>query len=461
MKKTLIFASVLMATIFVGCTKDTFEQENDIVTNNDVITEDEKPTEGDVITLTASAVTKDSEEAGMRIAYGSTDATWETGDKIFLVKSDGTTITLTLSDGEGTTEGTFTSTDPVVEGTYIPYAVSAASITKGFVSIEDGVITLNLSAPGGGTLADALEHDILKGTAVNLVADQESVEITGLTTHLLSYLRFKFTATTKAINTIGMSSTGGVYRTVTIAADGTASGSNLSTDKVSVTASEDGANTYAGYFAVYGSTTTSLLAHAEDEDDGKYSRLVSTNTANYVAGRVYGKSFTLSDAMMTAAAAGTLSDKAWKNLGLSVKWAEFYVNQSTEFAYDRSFDTNGDTDPPASWAGWRLPTREEVNELYYASTLEWISTDPNGMKFNCNGNYIAMGASGYHYDWEVDDRDSEVGASIYFFIDEKTGDNRLWTKITSTDFSIYNANSRCTNVRCYTYYGAMRLVCDY
>lgn len=462
MKKTFIIASVMMAIVFAGCTKDDFEQDNNISTENNTPTDSEESAEGDRITLTASAVTKDSEAAaGMRIAYGATDATWETGDKIFLVKSDGTTITLTLSAGAGTSTGSFTSTDPIVAGTYTPYAVSASSITKGFVSISDGVITLDLSAAGGGTLADAIEHDILKGDAIVLEDDQESATITGLTTHMLSYLRFKFTATEKAISTIGMSSTGGVYRTVTIAADGTVSGSNSSTDVVSVSAGDDGANNYSGYFAVYGSTTTSLLAHAEDEDEGKYTRLVSVNDANYTAGTVYGKSFTLSNAMMTAAATGQLSSQNWKNLGLSVKWAEFYVNTSAEYAYDRSFDTNGNTDPPASWTGWRHPTREEVNELYYASTLEWVSTDPNGMKFTCNDNYITMGASGYHYDWEIDDRDSEVGESIYFFIDEVEGSNRLWTKITNTGFSIYNANSRCTNVRCYTYYGAMRLVCDY
>ena len=438
--------------IFAGCAQEDIETKGQTLPENNQVT------------LTASAVTKSLEMNGgqaTRIAYGSTDATWETGDKIFLVKSDGTTITLTLSDGAGTSTGSFTSTDPVVAGTYTPYAVSASSITKGYVSISEGVITLNLTSPGGGTLADALEHDILKGNDVVLTDNQKSTTITGLTTHMLSYLRFKFTATQKAISTVGLSSTGGVYRTVTIATNGTVSGSDSSTDAVSVTAGNAGANTYAGYFAVYGSTTTSLVAHAEDAEGGKYSRLVSVKDIDYTAGTVYGKSFTLSDAMMTAAATGALSEHNWKNLGLSVKWAESYVYQSDEFAYDRSFDTNGNTDPPASWAGWRLPTREEVNELYYASTLEWVSTGPNGMKFNCNDNYIAMGASGYHYDWEVGDRDSEVGESIYFFIDEKSGDNRWWSKITSTGLSFGNANSRCTNVRCFTYSGAMRLVCDY
>lgn len=449
----MILASAAMTMIIAGCTSEDYEPVKSAL-----------PESSNQVTLTVSAVTKNPDvtsDLETRVAYESTDATWEEGDKIFLIKSDGTTITLTLSDGAGTSEGSFTSTDAITAGSYTPYAVSASSLTKEYVKVTDGVITLDLST-GGGTLNEALEHDILKGDAVELTDDQSEAEITGLTTHILSYIRFRFTSESKAITSIGMNSTGGVYQTVTIASDGSVSGSDSSTDVIYAAASDDD-DTYAGYFAVYGSTNTSLLAHAEDADGGKYSRLVSTKEATYTAGTVYGKTFTLSEDMVTADASGTLSDQTWKNLGLSVKWSEYYVYTSEEFAYNRSFDTNGNTDPPASWSGWRLPTREEVNELYYASTLEWISSDtgPNGMKFNCNGNYIAMGASGYYYDWEVGDRVSQEGESIYFFIDEKEGDNRLWTKITNSDFSIYNAGSRCTNVRCFTYFGAMRLVCDY
>lgn len=444
-----------MATMFAGCSEDNLETKNPA-----------QP-EGKQVTLTISAVTKNPDvnsDAQTRIAYGTTDATWETGDKIFLIKSDGTTIELTLNSGAGTTTGSFVSTDAVVAGTYTPYAVSASSLTKGYVSVAAGEITLDLTAGGGGSLADALEHDILKGDAVVLTDDQATATISGLSNHILSYLRFRFTAATKAISTVGLSSTGGINQTVTIAANGTITGSNPTTDHINVTAGDNGSNVYSGYFAVYAQSSTSLLAHAEDADGGKYSRLVSASDSpiNYTAGTVYGKSFTLSEAMMTAAASGTLSDQNWKNLGLSVKWSEFYVYTSEELAYNRSFDTYASsTNPPASWSGWRLPTQKEVQELYYASTLEWISSGPNGMKFNCNGSYISMGASGNHYDWEVGDRDNEVGESVYFFVNETSGDNRLWTKITSTGFSIYNANSRCTNVRCFTYYGAMRLVCDY
>lgn len=453
MKKSMILASAAMTMIIAGCTSEDYEPVKSAL-----------PESSNQVTLTVSAVTKNPDvtsDLETRVAYESTDATWEEGDKIFLIKSDGTTITLTLSDGAGTSEGSFTSTDAITAGSYTPYAVSASSLTKEYVKVTDGVITLDLST-GGGTLNEALEHDVLKGDVVTLEDGQTEAEIEGLTTHILSYIRFRFTSESKAITSIGMNSTGGVYQTVTIASDGSVSGSDSSTDVIYAAASDDD-DTYAGYFAVYGSTNTSLLAHAEDADGGKYSRLVSTKEATYTAGTVYGKTFTLSEDMVTADASGTLSDQTWKNLGLSVKWSEYYVYTSEEFAYNRSFDTNGNTDPPASWSGWRLPTREEVNELYYASTLEWISSDtgPNGMKFNCNGNYIAMGASGYYYDWEVGDRVSQEGESIYFFIDEKEGDNRLWTKITNSNFSIYNAGSGCTNVRCFTYFGAMRLVCDY
>ena len=120
MKKTLIFAYSVAMMIIAGCTQETYEQENATLPQDNQIT------------LTVSAVAKNAKLNGSvetRVAYGSEDATWEEGDKIFLIKGDGTTITLTLSDGAGTSTGSFSSTDPVVAGTYIPYAVSASSLT--------------------------------------------------------------------------------------------------------------------------------------------------------------------------------------------------------------------------------------------------------------------------------------------------------------------------------------------
>lgn len=461
MKKTLIIASVLMAMLFAGCSKDTDETKNQVLP------------EVNQITLTVSAVTKTpnvSGEAQTRIAYGSTDATWETGDKIFLIKSDGTTITLTLSSGAGTSVGSFTSTDPVAAGTYTPYAVSASSLSKGYVSVAGGEITLDLTAGGGGTLADALEHDILKGTAVVLTDNQTTATIEDLTTHMLSYLRFKFAATAKAVSTIGVSSTGGINQTVTIAANGTVTGSNPTTDAISVTAGDDGANTYSGYIAVYGSTTTSLVAHAEDAEGGKYSRLVSTNTADYTAGKVYGKSITLSDAMMTAAATGTLSDQSWKNLGLSVKWAEFNVGSSSEYSYDRNVGNCVNRDEcniPVEWSGWRKPTRAEAQELFYASNRQWVTGTSNGVKFNCNDNYVAMGAGGRYRTNGDKEYEYGIGADVYFYV-SSTSDGSYentvqdWAVIgdSGTSLSFTYSNAETKNDYWFNF-SAMRLVCDY
>ena len=460
MKKSFIYASIaLFAAVAAGCTHELLDTQIPSLPDNP----------GDKVTLTVSAVTKNpevSDETGTKVSYGSADATWETGDQIFLIKNDGTTITLTLTDGAGTTSGEFSSTDPVVAGTYIPYAVSKTSLDKGFVSVSAGVITLNLSTPGGGSLADALEHDILKGASVVLTSDQTTATIGNLTTHILSYLRFRFTSTSKAITAIGMDSAGGVYRTVNIAANGTVSGSDPSTDVVNVTASDDGTGTYAGYFAVFGSTSTSLMAHAEDVGGGKYTRLVSTKTANYTAGTVYGKTITLTADMVTAAAIGSLSEHPWKNLGLSVKWAEFNVGSSSEYSYDRNIsNTEGET-AGATWSGWRIPTRAEVQELFYASERQWVTGSNNGVRFNCNGNYLAMGAGGYYRDRGDRDWDYNIGATVYLYINETNSETngtvRLWATVSSSGTTLGFGSSNLGNNSFYfSNYAAMRLVCDY
>lgn len=456
MKKSFLIASLaLFAVLTAGCMQELRDT----------------PESGNKTTLTVSAVTKSqnvSEEAGTKVSYGAIDATWETGDRIYLIKNDGTTITLTLIGGAGTATGSFSSTDPVAAGTYIPYAVSKSSLDKGFVSVSSGVITLNLSTPGGGSLAEALEHDILKGSPVVLTADQTTATIGDLTTHILSYLRFRFTSTTKAISTIGMDSAGGVYRTVNIAANGTVSGSNPSTDVVNVTASDDGAGTYAGYFAVLGSTSTSLMAHAEDEDGGQYTRLVSTKTANYSAGTVYGKTITLTSDMVTAAATGSLSEHPWKNLGLSVKWAEFNVGSSSEYSYDRNvYNDAGSSVVPAAWSGWRLPTRAEVQELFYASERQWVTETTNGIKFACNGSYLPMGAGGRERWSDSNDWSYGIGSDVYFYINETTsggvnGDVRIWAVISGAGqtlgFGSTNLGNSTTTMWNTT---AQRLVCDY
>lgn len=462
MKQALLFASsTLFAIVAAGCTQELLDTPVPSLPDNP----------GDKVTLTVSAVTKNpevSDETGTKVSYGTTNATWETGDQIFLIKNDGTTITLTLTDGAGTTSGEFSSTDPVVAGTYIPYAVSKTSLDKGFVSVSAGVITLNLSTPGGGSLADALEHDILKGASVVLTSDQTTATIGNLTTHILSYLRFRFTSASKAISTIGMDSAGGVYRTVNIAANGTVSGSDTSTDVVNVTASDDGAGTYAGYFAVFGNTSTSLMAHAEDVDGGQYTRLVSTKDVNYTAGSVYGKTITLTSDMVSAAATGSLSGHSWKNLGLSVKWAEFNVGSSSEYSYNRNvYNDAGSSVVPAAWSGWRLPTRAEVQELFYASERQWVTGATNGVKFICNGSYLPMGAGGRDRWSDSKDWSYGIGSDVYLYIDETesggvNGEVRIWAVIggegQTLGFGSTNLGNSTTTMWNTT---AQRLVCDY
>lgn len=456
MKKSMILASAAMTMIIAGCTSEDYEPVKSAL-----------PESSNQVTLTVSAVTKNPDvtsDLETRVAYESTDATWEEGDKIFLIKSDGTTITLTLSDGAGTSEGSFTSTDAITAGSYTPYAVSASSLTKEYVKVTDGVITLDLST-GGGTLNEALEHDVLKGDVVTLEDGQTEAEIEGLTTHILSYIRFRFTSESKAITSIGMNSTGGVYQTVTIASDGSVSGSGSSTDVIYAAASDDGSN-YAGYFPVYGSTNTSLLAHAEDADGGKYSRLVSTKEATYSAGTVYGKTFTLTEAMVNAESTGTLSNQNWKNLGLSVKWAQFNVGSTSEIDYNQNI-MNENVTVPAEWSGWRLPTRAEAQELFYASKRTWITAEKNGIHFTCNDNVIYMGAGGYY---RYTDNGSETnpgeGSIVHFYIPETAsitnGDAQYWTSIsgTSTTLEFIYANLGSRMFGAYNY-SALRLVCDY
>ena len=459
MKQSLLLASMaLFAVVGAGCTQESLDTRNSSADNN-----------GDKITLCVSAVTKNpevQEETGTRISYSSTDATWETGDKIFLIKSDGTTITLTLTNGAGSTSGSFSSTDPVVAGTYIPYAVSKTSLDKGFVSVSAGVITLNLNTPGGSTLADALEHDILKGESIVLAENQSTATLGNLNTHILSYLRFRFTSASKAITTIGMDSAGGVYKTVSIAANGTVSGSDPSTDVVNVTAEDDESGTYVGYFAVYKSTSTSLMAHAEDEDGGQYTRLVSTNTTNYTPGTVYGKTITLTSDMATASATGSTNGHSWKNLGLSVKWAEFNVGSSSEYSYDQNVDNTEGGTAGATWPGWRIPTSAEVQELFYASEREWVTGSNNGVKFNCNDNYVAMGAGGYYRDRGDRDWTYGVGATVYLYIDEThsetNGTVRHWATIGGSGTTLgFGSSGLGNNSFYFSNFAALRLVQDY
>ncbi|MBO7366567.1 MAG: hypothetical protein J6U28_07710 [Bacteroidales bacterium] len=459
MKKTSVisaFASLL--AIAAGCSKET---------PMEVI-----PAEPETVsTLTVSARHGEAPvSADTKVAYGTTDATWETGDKIFLIKSDGTTIALTLSDGAGTSEGTFSSTDPVVAGNYTPYAVSGSALTKGFVSVSDGSITLNLNEPGGATLADAMEHDILKGSAVSLVSGQEHADITGLTTHMLSYIRIKFNNPSEAIASIGLNSAGGIYKTVTISANGTVAGSESTTETILVDAAGDAANGYTGYLAVYDKTTANLYAHAVDANNKAFARCVSSHDADYDAGVVYGKSFTITDAQAASAASGTLSGHTWIDMGLSVRWSDRNYGASSPYEYNRNVDERGaysnDQNGWPEWAGWRSPTREEIYELYYGCSKTWVEGSINGINFTNGENTIFMGAGGYEryrddgYDWNY-----SIDSAVIFWANEAESDTygNTYDKRCVMNMNSVSFTSSIIENRNFTFwdYAAGRLVCEY
>ena len=170
--------------------------------------------------------------------------------------------------------------------------------------------------------------------------------------------------------------------------------------------------------------------------------------------------------MVTAAATGSLSEHPWKNLGLSVKWAEFNVGSSSEYSYDRNIsNTEGET-AGATWSGWRIPTRAEVQELFYASERQWVTGSNNGVRFNCNGNYLAMGAGGYYRDRGDRDWDYNIGATVYLYINETNSETngtvRLWATVSSSGTALGFGSANLGNSMYYfSNFAALRLVCGY
>ena len=124
---------------------------------------------------------------------------------------------------------------------------------------------------------------------------------------------------------------------------------------------------------------------------------------------------------------GTLNGHDWVDLGLpsGTKWATSNVGSNSPTAYGDYFawgeiftkSEYGESDYtysdnptilPASadaatinlGAGWRMPTREEMNELYDNCTHEWTSQNGiNGILFTGpNGNSIFLPAAGFNAD---------------------------------------------------------------
>lgn len=251
MKKFFSLAVLSAGLMLAACYSD-----NDIENGNEMT-----PANGKT-TLTITAGLPDESDAETRVAYnttsGSANAKWESGDELWLVNtSDGTTITLTLDETSvGKTSGRFTTNGTFTAGTYKPYAVSKDS--KTYVTISGGTITMDLASQDG-TLAGALDRDILKGNEIAISPGETSMSV-NLTGHLLCYVKANVTSD-KTISALGIKSSGGLYTSMTIAKDGTVGGTTTADAIADASPAVDGSK-YTAVIATYPKFTTDLMISA-------------------------------------------------------------------------------------------------------------------------------------------------------------------------------------------------------
>lgn len=177
---------------------------------------------------------------------------------------------------------------------------------------------------------------------------------------------------------------------------------------------------------------------------------------------------------------GTLNGHDWVDLGLpsGTRWATCNVGSTTPEGYGDYFawgetstktiyteDNYTYTGNPitlptsadaatANWGnGWRMPTREEMDELYRNCTREWTTqNDVNGEKFiGPNGNSIFLPAAGYRHDGDLDNASSR---------------GYYWLSSLSTNYSGYAFDFIFDSGNCDLYNGSrvnglsVRPVCD-
>ena len=176
---------------------------------------------------------------------------------------------------------------------------------------------------------------------------------------------------------------------------------------------------------------------------------------------------------------GTLNGHDWVDIGLpsGTKWATCNVGANSPTAYGDYFawgetftkseyvESNytyayNPTILPASadaatvnWgAGWKMPTLEEMNELYNNCTHEWTSQNgANGLLITGpNGNSIFLPAAGSHSDSSLD----KAGFSgCYWSSSLEPGDDFPWFFLFASDDYDVGLTNR--------YYGfSVRPVCD-
>ena len=310
-------------------------------------------------------------------------------------------------------------------------------------------------------MADALRHDVLMGTAVSLKSGDTQVGVTGLK-HVLSVVRVKITSP-KVLTAVGIQSDGGLYQTVTIAADGTVTPGETDKLTTNVTAAPTvSGNVYTVYIPIYPKTTQNLKVVATAADNSAYSFTIASKDVDYTAGQVYGKTMsylinannTISEWTESASAGdATVNDHDYVILDTAdgIKWATTNVGASlpadygdyfawgatSAYTYISDESTTGSNKPwsesnpsgyyngseatlPANhdiatilWGGkWKMPTKAQLETLMNYGSKTW-TTQKNSkgedvygylIKSTSNtstGKSIFLPAAGYRYNSDL------------------------------------------------------------
>ncbi len=313
----------------------------------------------------------------------------------------------------------------------------------------------------------------------------------------------------EAMNNIG----GGSSTSAHVPAVTTGTASDISSYHATLSAevTSDGGELIIARGFLYGTTENNLterIVSGTFQDIGGYTAFIDNltlNTTYYyksfatnLAGTSYGEvmSFT------TLVSTGTLSGHDWVDLGLpsGTRWATcnvgttvpegygdyfawgetttkttynwstyIYCNGSnstlTKYCNNSSYGNNGFTDnlttleasddaAAANWGtGWRMPTREEMNELYSNCTHEWTTQNGvNGRLFTGpNGNSIFLPAAGRRVDSDL----GYAGSCGYYM------SSSLFSSGTDYAWSLYfNSDGYDMGISC-RYYGlTVRAVCQ-
>lgn len=257
--------------------------------------------------------------------------------------------------------------------------------------------------------------------------------------HTLSIIRVKFASADKVLKAVGIQSDGGLYKTVSIAADGTVTASDATTNNITVAPEVDG-NAYTAYLAIYPQTKKNLKVVATAQDGTAYSYTISTKeSVDYTPGKVYGKTLSFivntdnTITPWTESDSSTGTDIAWEDDNNhsyvildtkdGIRWATTNLGAEAPADYGNYY-TWGATSPyswPSSHDPWsETNTAGHIKDGYYmlppsndAATILW------GSKWRMpTNNELAVLAS-YGSQVEISQKDSK-GKTVRGFLISST-----------------------------------------